>query len=64
MDHIQRLIALYNKFKHFAIQFAKVFLKFKFGWGGRIRTYEMTESKSVALPLGYAPIWVVIKWGE
>ena len=28
------------------------------GWGTWIRTREMTESKSVALPLGYAPI----KW--
>ena len=26
------------------------------GWGGRIRTYEMIESKSIALPLGYTPI--------
>ena len=28
-----------------------------FGWGGRIRTYEMIESKSIALPLGYTPIY-------
>ena len=26
-----------------------------FGWGGWDRTTEMTESKSVALPLGYTP---------
>ena len=26
------------------------------GWAGAIRTREMTESKSVALPLGYSPI--------
>ena len=26
-----------------------------FGWAGGIRTHEMTESKSVALPLGYSP---------
>ncbi len=26
------------------------------GWDGRTRTCEMTESKSVALPLGYIPI--------
>ena len=26
-----------------------------FGWGGWDRTSEMTESKSVALPLGYTP---------
>ena len=26
------------------------------GWGGKIRTYEMPESKSGALPLGYTPI--------
>ena len=25
-------------------------------WASRIRTYEMTESESVALPLGYSPI--------
>ena len=25
------------------------------GWGGWDRTSEMTESKSVALPLGYTP---------
>ena len=24
-------------------------------WGSRIRTYEMSESKSDALPLGYTP---------
>ena len=28
---------------------------FVFGWAGGIRTHEMTESKSVALPLGYSP---------
>ena len=28
----------------------------KNGWGGRIRTAEMQESKSCALPLGYTPI--------
>ena len=27
-----------------------------FGWAGRIRTAEMPESKSGALPLGYSPI--------
>ena len=27
-----------------------------FGWGGGIRTHEMQESKSCALPLGDAPI--------
>ena len=27
-----------------------------FGWAGAIRTRGMTESKSVALPLGYSPI--------
>ena len=26
------------------------------GWGGKIRTYEMPESKSGALPLGYTPM--------
>ena len=28
-----------------------------FGWASWIRTSEMTESKSVALPLGYSPIF-------
>ena len=28
----------------------------RFGWDSWIRTNEMTESKSVALPLGYIPI--------
>ena len=27
------------------------------GWAGGIRTHGMTESKSVALPLGDSPIW-------
>ena len=27
-----------------------------FGWGGWIRTNEMADPKSAALPLGYAPI--------
>ncbi len=27
-----------------------------FGWAGGIRTHGMTESKSVALPLGDSPI--------
>jgi hypothetical protein len=27
----------------------------KASWDSRIRTYEMTESESVALPLGYIP---------
>ena len=27
------------------------------GWAGGIRTHEMTESKSVALPLGYSPVF-------
>ena len=28
------------------------------GWGGRIRTYEMSESESDALPLGDTPLYV------
>ena len=28
------------------------------GWGGRIRTFGMTESESVALPLGDTPMFV------
>ena len=31
-------------------------MAFHFGWGGRIRTYEMSESESDALPLGDTPI--------
>ncbi len=27
-----------------------------FSWAGRIRTFEVTESESVALPLGDSPI--------
>ena len=27
-----------------------------FGWGGGIRTHEMQESKSCALPLGDTPV--------
>ena len=27
----------------------------RIGWDGWVRTSEMTESKSVALPLGYIP---------
>ena len=30
-------------------------MTFVFGWAGGIRTHEMTEAKSVALPLGYSP---------
>ncbi len=30
------------------------------GWGNRIRTYEMTESESVALPLGDTPMNIKI----
>ena len=35
-----------------------------FGWGGWDRTTEMTESKSVALPLGYTPIQLVVEGGR
>ena len=31
---------------------------FFYGWGGRIRTFGMTESESVALPLGDTPMFV------
>ena len=30
------------------------------GWGSRIRTYEMSESESDALPLGDTPICIKI----
>ena len=32
----------------------------EFGWGGRIRTAGMHESKSCALPLGYTPKYLLI----
>lgn len=35
-----------------------------FGWSSWIRTSGMTESKSVALPLGYTPKNGKKKWGE
>ena len=31
------------------------------GWASWIRTSGMRESKSRALPLGYTPIWLVLK---
>ena len=34
------------------------FLFHQYGWGGRIRTFGMTESESVALPLGDTPMFV------
>ena len=36
--------------------------RWKHGWDSRIRTYGMTESKSVALPLGYIPIKASFHW--
>ena len=36
--------------------FISVFNWFSLGWGGRIRTHEMEESESSALPLGDTPI--------
>ena len=32
-------------------------LGLSYGWGRRIRTFGMTESESVALPLGDTPIY-------
>ncbi len=34
-----------------------------YGWGGRIRTLEMMESESTALPLGYTPVYIVVLVG-
>ena len=34
------------------------------GWGDWDRTSEMTESKSVALPLGYTPITLMVGGGR
>ena len=34
------------------------------GWGDWDRTSEMTESKSVALPLGYTPIPLMVGGGR
>ena len=37
---------------------------FIYGWDGWIRTIGMTESKSVALPLGDIPKYIsIILWG-
>ena len=38
------------------LQVAASFSSNHYGWDGWIRTIAMTESKSVALPLGYTPI--------
>ena len=38
-----------------------VYSKSPFGWGGRIRTYEVLESESSALPLGDTPVYGVSK---
>ncbi len=35
----------------------------KASWDSRIRTYEMTESESVALPLGYIPMYFPYRIG-
>ena len=38
-----------------------MFVLFACGWGGRIRTHEMEESESSALPLGDTPILMLDK---
>jgi hypothetical protein len=56
-------VALYTtaeKMSSFLIYFYKIKAKLKsfaFGWASWIRTSGMTESKSVALPLGYSPLF-------
>ena len=34
------------------------FILGKYGWGSRIRTYEIDGSEPPALPLGYTPIFI------
>ena len=49
---------LYVSFFHFSVIYKKTFAQNAkvFGWGAGIRTPEVTESESVALPLGDTPV--------
>lgn len=48
-----RIFGIFPKRKHCTIV---SFVQCSYGWDSWIRTSGMTESKSVALPLGYTPI--------
>ena len=55
-----RIFGVFSKRKHCTIV---SFVQCSYGWSSWIRTSGMTESKSVALPLGYTPIFAS-NWKE
>ena len=52
-----RIFGIFSKRKHCTIV---SFVQCGYGWSSWIRTSGMTESKSVALPLGYTPITLLL----
>ena len=52
-----RIFGIFPKRKHCTIV---SFVQCGYGWSSWIRTSGMTESKSVALPLGYTPITLLL----
>ena len=52
-----RIFGVFPKRKHCTIV---SFVQCGYGWSSWIRTSGMTESKSVALPLGYTPITLLL----
>ena len=63
--HIKEYIKMENKYEKQVFQIKKIPLQINevisfFGWGSRIRTYEMSESESDALPLGDTPIYDIL----
>ena len=52
-----RIFGVFPKRKHCTIV---SFVQCGYGWSSWIRTSGMTESKSVALPLGYTPIALIL----
>ena len=52
-----RIFGFFSKRKHCTIV---SFVQCNYGWSSWIRTSGMTESKSVALPLGYTPITLLL----
>ena len=52
-----RIFGAFPKRKHCTIV---SFVQCSYGWSSWIRTSGMTESKSVALPLGYTPIALIL----
>ena len=52
-----RIFGVFPKRKHCTIV---SFVQCSYGWSSWIRTSGMTESKSVALPLGYTPITLLL----